>query len=312
VSDRGYSGRGVGWEWRQSWFLLFFLTVVLYWVPLLYMGLRVLHFRWMFYSLLYAGPAALYGVTVWQAPLLNASIQDFAGVQNYIFRSMVAVGVAAFIHTMTARTEFLLRLADTAAEGEEMATRVQMRSAATQTQPGRVPPPPPKVVFDLNTATEAELAMLPGMNRQMARQAIDVRKMQGGFGSFTQFADQLAITGEMRERLRVHFDDHPDAVPPPEDASFRVLADGRRVLELNWSTPEALAALPGFGPDLARRAVTLRDGDGPFKSLEDFRYRLGLKMDAMIKIEPYVSVTSMSTVPGGGTRPKHAGRIVDA
>jgi hypothetical protein len=35
-------------------------------------------------------------------------------------------------------------------------------------------------------------------------------------------------------------------------------------------------------------------------------------MDAMIRIEPYVSVTSMSTVPGGGKKPRHAGRIVDA
>jgi DNA uptake protein ComE-like DNA-binding protein len=82
------------------------------------------------------------------------------------------------------------------------------------------------------------------------------------------------------------------------------------VLELNWASLETLAALPGLGPEVARRAVTLR-GDGPFKSLEDFRFRLNLSLDTLIKIQPYVSVISMSTRPGGGTGTSTGGRIVD-
>ncbi len=56
----GHTSRGTGWETRQSWFMLLFLTVALYWVPLVYMGLRVLEFRWVIYGLLYALPGALY------------------------------------------------------------------------------------------------------------------------------------------------------------------------------------------------------------------------------------------------------------
>src|SRR5207237_8168955 len=107
--------------------------------------------------------------------------------------------------------------------------------------------------------------------------------MQGGFSSFSQFADQLQIADELREVLRRHFDDEPKPAPPPTDPAFRMLADGRRVLELNWASLETLAALPGLGPETARRALMLRDGDGPYKSLEDFRFRMNLKMDTMLK-----------------------------
>jgi type II secretory pathway component PulK len=98
---------------------------------------------------------------------------------------------------------------------------------------------------------------------------------------------------------------------PKDDPAYRVLPDGSRVLEVNWASAEALGALPGLGPEIARRAVAMRDGDGPFKSLEDFRYRLGLSMDVLIRIGPYVSVISMSLRPGGGSEKKTGGRIVD-
>ena len=68
----------------------------------------------------------------------------------------------------------------------------------------------------------------------------------------------------------------------------------------------------GLGPEVGRRAVALRDGDGPFKSIEDFRFRLNLTMDAIIRITPYVSVISMSTKAAGGSGTKTGGRIVDA
>ena len=56
----------------------------------------------------------------------------------------------------------------------------------------------------------------------------------------------------------------------------------------------------------------MRDGDGPYKSLEDFRFRVGLSMDAIIQLSPYVSVISMSTRAAGGPGTKTGGRIVDA
>ena len=305
-----YTRRSGAWEWQQSWHFLLFLTVYLYWVPLFYMGLRTLHLRWIVYGGFYAMPGLIYGLARWTGGGWVEPTEAYQHFEHYLFRSMLAFAVFAFIHSCVARAEFLMRLADDAEEFDELAQRAAERRGEAGPA-DRTVEPAPRRLLDLNTVTQDELAMLPGMNAGRAREALRLRAMQGGFESFRQFADQLGIEAGARERLGRYFDDDPDASPPPTDPSFRVLADGRRVLELNWASLEALAALPGLGPESARRALQLRDSGGPFKSLEDFRYRLGLKLDTMIRIEPYISVVSMSTVPGGGTEVKTGGRIVD-
>ena len=166
----------------------------------------------------------------------------------------------------------------------------------------------------MNRVTEAELALLPGLGPERARQAMRMREDMGDYRSFADFAAKLQLPDAAGARLRPLFEPDSEEVAlaiAKDDPAYRLLPDGSRVLEINWASAEALGALPGLGPETARRAVTLRDGDGPYKSLEDFRYRLKLPMDVMIKIGPYVSVISTSTRPGGGSAPKTGGRIVD-
>jgi DNA uptake protein ComE-like DNA-binding protein len=306
----GHTSRGTGWETRQSWFMLLFLTVVLYWVPLVYMGLRVLEFRWVIYGLLYALPGALY-------VLVRAS--GFAGEGaglDYLGRSAGAFWFFALIHTWNARGEFLIRLAERHYEHEDLLERSRSRidGAASADEPG-VPAAPaaPRRLLNVNRVTEAELVMLPGLGPESARQATRMREDMGDYRSFADFAAKLQLPAAASARLRPLFEPDSEEVAPAiakDDPAYRLLPDGSRVLEINWASAEALGALPGLGPEVARRAVTLRDGDGPFKSLEDFRYRLKLPMDAIIKIGPYVSVISTSTRPGGGGK-KTGGRIVD-
>jgi len=322
---KGFTTRGRGWEWRQSWFLLLFFTYFLYWAPLVYMGLRVLRLRWVFYAFLYAGPGALLALMLLTAGATREAIQAapggvdaalaaHAGAIQYLWYTTNAFLSFALIHTWLAREEFLMLLADQYDERDQRrelarAKRQDLEMEATATRP----PPAPKRLLQVNTVSEVELAMLPGMGPERARQALQLRAQQGGFRSFGDFCEQLQLAVPARERLRALFEPDPVAAPPqaaPDDPAFRVLPDGRRTLELNWASAETLATLPGLGPELARRAVTLR-GDGPFKSLEDFRFRLNLPVDVMIRISPLVSVISMSTRPGGGTDTKTGGRIVD-
>jgi DNA uptake protein ComE-like DNA-binding protein len=298
---KGYTTRGRRWEWRESWFLLLFLTFFLYWVPLVYMGLRVLQFRWVVYGILYAGPAAL-------LMLMTSS--------TYAWYSASAFWIFALIHTWVAREEYLMRLAEAHDERDEMRARVlEKRLEAEETlAPARAAPRK----LHWNTASEAELAMLPGLGPQRAKQALALRSQTGGFRSFRHFGEQLQLTEQTLTRLRPLFEAEEEAASrssspeiAPTDPAYRVLPDGRRVLELNWASAETLAMLPGLGPELGRRAAALRDADGPFKSLEDFRFRLGLSMDTIVKITPYVAVISMSTKPAGGAATRTGGRIVD-
>ena len=309
----GHTSRGTGWETRQSWFMLLFLTVALYWVPLVYMGLRVLEFRWVIYGLLYALPGALY-------VLVRASgfVGEGAGAGlDYVGRSVGAFWFFALIHTWNARAEFLILLAERHYDHEDLLERTRSRldAASTAGEPeGPAVPAAARRLLDVNRVTETELAMLPGLGPERARQAMRMREDMGDYRSFADFAAKLQLPAAASARLRPMFEPDTEEVAPaiaPDDPAYRLLPDGSRVLEINWASAEALGALPGLGPEIARRAVAMRDGDGPFKSLEDFRYRLGLTIDAMIKISPYVSVISMSKRPGGGSTTKTGGRIVD-
>jgi DNA uptake protein ComE-like DNA-binding protein len=309
----GHTSRGTGWETRQSWFMLLFFTVALYWVPLVYMGLRVLEFRWVVYGLLYALPGALYALAAAAGDAQGAG----AGL-DYLRRTAGAFWFFALFHTWRARGEFLIRLAERQYEHEDLLertrTRIDAASSAGETADPVHAPAAPRRQLNVNRVTEAELAMLPGLGPEQARQAMQMREDMGDYRSFADFAAKLQLSAAASARLRPLFEADSEEVAPAiakDDPAYRLLPDGSRVLEINWASAEALGALPGLGPETARRAVTLRDGDGPFKSLEDFRYRLKLPMDVLIRISPYVSVISSSTRPGGGSAPKTGGRIVD-
>lgn len=310
----GITSRGWAWEMRQSWFMLFFLTVVLYWVPLVYMGLRVLQFRWVVYGVLYALPGALYAL-VWASGMAGAGdpADGFAVSVQYLRNTAGAFVFFALFHTWNARGEFLVRLAEQHYDQEELVERDRARLGAAS-EPGEgAAPAVPRRLLNVKTVTETELAMLPGLGPARARQAMRLREDVGEFLSFADLAAKLQLPAATAAKLRPLFEADEERVAPAipkDDPAYRLLPDGSRVLELNWASAEALGALPGLGPEAARRAVAMRD-DAPFKSLEDFRYRMGLSMDTMIKIGPYVSVISMSTRPGGGPAPKTGGRIVD-
>jgi len=307
----GYTTRGVGWEWRQSWFLLAcFLTGGLYWLPLVYMGLRTLQFRWLVYGLFYAGPLALLGLVLASGGAGPGGMQFSAGTVTRMWQAVGGFWVLAGIHTWSALEEFLIRVSEQQFEREEVEDRARSRlDAASEGEAQR----PPRRLLNVNSVGETELAMLPGLGPERAREALRLREQMGEYRSFADFAQKLQLVAEVRARLRPLFEPDSEAVAlaiPKDDPAYRVLPDGSRVLEINWASAEALGALPGLGPEIARRAVALRD-DAPYKSLEDFRYRLSLPMDVLIKIGPYVSVISMSTRPGGGSGTKTGGRIVD-
>jgi DNA uptake protein ComE-like DNA-binding protein len=314
--EMGFTPRGLGWEWRQSWFLVFFLTFFLYWVPLVYMGLRTLQFRWMIYGIFYAGPLALLGLVIAAGGAGPDGMRFSGGTITRMWQAVGGFWILALIHTWNAREEFLNRVSEQAYDNEDLQERLRSRREATESgeEAGSISAPSePRRLLNVNRISEIELGMLPGLGPERARQAMRLREDMGEFRSFADFAGKLQLPAEAQKRLRPLFEPDSEEVAPAiplDDPAYRLLPDGSRVLEINWASAEALGALPGLGPALARRAVAMRE-DGPFKSLEDFRYRLGLPMDAMIKISPYVSVISMSTRPGGGSTTKTGGRIVD-
>lgn len=83
--------------------------------------------------------------------------------------------------------------------------------------------------------------------------------------------------------------------PPPAPAA---------PIDLNAAPEAAIAALPGIGPILARRAVEVREPRGGFASVDDFADALDLKPHVLERIRPLAFTTPRAA-------PRPMGRRVD-
>lgn len=243
---KGWTVRGLRWEWARSWYLLFFLTYYLYWVPLVYAGLRLGQPKWIVPGLFYALPLGLH----FAAALAGIGVEDWT--QRLVF----AAYVIAAIHTLAERGEYLVRLDEMLEERDETMllarARAEARAMGAESNVRAIEPAP-------EPAPE-----LPAISQLLAG---------------------------------------------ADDAAVRTMLDGTRLLDLNAASAQAIAQLLGFDAELASKAIKLREADGPFKSLEDFRYRVGVSIDTMSRIASHVLCAAAAEQKPGAPRP--SGRIVD-
>ncbi len=80
-------------------------------------------------------------------------------------------------------------------------------------------------------------------------------------------------------------------------------------LNLNLCSEEQLAKLPGVGPILAKKAITIRDLRGKFNSMEEFEEAIGISPHVLKKLRPLLVFDKQKTDP----KPKKEteGRLVD-
>ena len=100
----------------------------------------------------------------------------------------------------------------------------------------------------------------------------------------------------------------PPATPDPDQTGPSASSSPSwSHVDLNASSEQELAALPGVGIIIAKRAVAVRESRRGFRSVEDFGEALGLKPHVVERIRPlvYVSPTEQNR------RQESSGRIVD-
>lgn len=338
----GITGRGTRWERLQSWYLLSALTIWLYWLPFVYTGLRGGHPRWIGWGIAYGMPAFLLVLVPsgWLAQQLKYAMAlalVISTVHALRTRGEFLERLVDLEEEREALRERTRRRREAAAGSAEMpsqpaepmtpapaapanARRMDLplagRQPARQAEPSpptaEVPAPAAPVLtaelrFDFNIMTERDFALLPDMGLALGRQAVALREQLGSFRSFDHFAEKMGLGPTACERLRPLFIEPP----PPEKAAnseYRQEIDGTWVLDINLVSVDALSTLRGFDHETARRVVQLREADGPFKSAEDFRFRLGLSLDQFI---PLQGIISTYRTPGTAAARKPKGRIVD-
>ncbi len=144
--------------------------------------------------------------------------------------------------------------------------------------------------IDLGRASIEELERLPGVGPATARRIVKERERSGGFSRPEELGRVPGIGPKRMSRILPFLLDHslpyferrhgsrrppldtqglsrpaPPPLAPPPTRDHGVL------LDLNSATEDELVKLPGVGPSIARRIVTMREREGPFQDVQALR-----------------------------------------
>lgn len=177
--------------------------------------------------------------------------------------------------------------------GSPVSTDVLADSASrvAEAEARRAAPLAPGERIDVNRAPEAELDRLPGVGPGTARALVEARDTL----PFSSLDDLLRVRG-IGPRTLDRLAPHLEMGALPRTGRGVTLAgagtlpgrgDPARV-DVNRATAEALQALPGVGPVLARRIVDYRDGGGRFRVPEDLLPVPGIGPVLLEKLRPHL------------------------
>jgi len=220
TNDGGITGRGLRWERLHSIWILWTFTLAFFnWIAFLYVGIRVRRLAWVAWGAFYSTVFIFAMLTVDANPRLF----DLIGVPLTLL-----FGVAGIVHAFRIRPEYLKLLAAQQGAGARPSETFYPREQRRQEQPSpavttagpsptvpsvdHVPTAAPQqadsttsgsgMALDLNSATEHELASLPGVGPVLAKRAAAERAQCGGFGSVDELGQILGLKPHIIERLR--------------------------------------------------------------------------------------------------------------
>lgn len=207
MSDSGITHLGKRWErWHSLWIGWTFTAGAFSWVAFLYVGVRARRQRWVMWGAFYSIPFILWMVFA----------EGSEAVLDVVVTVMIVLGIASIVHAFRIRPDYLR----TIAAGLQVAPKPSFYSPEQRHPPARTHPQPPPgpatasptarpaasatAPIELNTASEEELAALPGVGATLARRAVELRESRGGFSSVDELGHALELKPHVVERLRPH------------------------------------------------------------------------------------------------------------
>jgi competence protein ComEA len=162
----------------------------------------------------------------------------------------------------------------------------------------------PSARLELNGATRAELALVPGLGPARAQAVEDYRRHHGPFRSVEDLRNVPGIGPKTLERVRSYLfvDEVAKAdTPPARDASATIVRSAAAKkskkeaaltapINVNGASAAELQKLPGIGPKLAQRILDERTLRGSFKTVDELRRVPGIGPKTLEKLRPHVIV----------------------
>lgn len=213
------TSKGKAWEYRNSlWMLWTILSLgFLNYVSFFYISHKVKQKKWFIAALVYSGIFVLY-----------MSLPDF-------FTPIFLISwIFSVFHVFKVRTEYLLRLEAVQASGlrnrdldklkETISREYDKPNSAVQSSNARFEERESITPFqsrekevietdksnvmekriDINTASEEQIASVPGVGSIFAAKIVALRKQENGFHSFDHFVQALSVKPHLAEKMKSH------------------------------------------------------------------------------------------------------------
>jgi DNA uptake protein ComE-like DNA-binding protein len=110
---------------------------------------------------------------------------------------------------------------------------------------------------------------------------------------------------------RIGGDRSPKAEARIPEPYSQISSAGASLIDLNAADEAALAALPGVGVILAKKAIQARQERGGFQGFDEFCDALDLQPQIREKLRPLVIIRAPAASPPPQQPPERGGRVVD-
>jgi competence ComEA-like helix-hairpin-helix protein len=167
-------------------------------------------------------------------------------------------------------------------------------TSAPKPQPRQAPPR-----IDINRASAADFARLPGIGAVLSQRIVNYRNAKGGFQAVADIRQVYRLEPETFARIEPYlYLDKPQAVargeqaPPPARP-----VPAASIIDLNQANATQLATVPGIGAQLASRILKYRSRLGYYVAVEQLTAVYGLSPENYARMAPYLTVGDLSKYP---------------
>ncbi|PWK16393.1 ComEA family DNA-binding protein [Tumebacillus permanentifrigoris] len=257
-----------GSVWKHSLWILWTFTFVLNWVAFLYIGSKAKRPAWWLAGAVYATPVVLLLVLQDSARLLDAL-------------AVLVLGLASIVHAFLARPKYLAHVNAELEQKlrkyqalQELIQQDQEAAPATRVQPKPPAADVPAAEIPVVLATEPDLppelppAVAPPDT--MAEEPAPVLPPR----TLTQRVDEFVL----------------EDVEDNGQRGLQAQVPNHQIINLNTASAGEIGGVPGLGQMLGMRAVSIRETQGHFTSIEQFVDAIGLRPHVANRIRPYVTL----------------------
>jgi competence ComEA-like helix-hairpin-helix protein len=140
--------------------------------------------------------------------------------------------------------------------------------------------------INLNNASEDELLMLPGINRQLAQNILQYRQLNNGFKQIDELLYVTGIHNDLFEHIRFDISIESSS----SQLSNNNNNNQQELINLNSATYNQLCQIPDLTPILITRIIRRRERKGTFRFVEDLLNIKGIDYVVLASIRPYITV----------------------